>query len=252
MTFGRPQTIGDQLFAQVEAMLASGVTPSPFELRRLKVEADRLQRADSAVASIVKSAIAAFEWNFDEVRRWAKNAIALRNTPAILVNCGINFRVANLLPECLNCIDRGLQMAPSDPTIVLPAINALKLAGRWSDIPGYLRNLQSSGEDALRTLHDAERIIKSLEIINISEIELQQQVLIAFEIAKQHQVRIHRAQFETHTDPEIGQQLVVGLVFAGDVHTELKLESLLAHALMDRPGWNPMLLSVEFEHENGV
>ena len=70
MATGQPQTIGGKLFTEVTDLFDAETPISAFVLARLKRDAEKLQAADAVEASVVKSAIAAYEWKYDEADRW--------------------------------------------------------------------------------------------------------------------------------------------------------------------------------------
>ena len=60
----QPLTIGSNLLTEIEQFGLTDELPSPFELMRLKRDADKLLKISAVESYVVKAGIAALEWVF--------------------------------------------------------------------------------------------------------------------------------------------------------------------------------------------
>lgn len=249
MVSAQPQTIGGALFGEVTALFDSGTRATVFELKRLWNDADKLQKVDASEASVVKSALAAYEWNAVESRRWLNNAISLRKSAITYLNAAATMRVLNDFGGARDYARLAANLAPNDAEVVFQAVGCFVGSGRLSEAYELALPFKGRSETLTTSCTEIEDLQRKLSEIGVSEAEVSREIDIASMIAISNKVRIHDSQFRWAVDTDGSKCLYIPMLFFGSIDSELKLEQELAVALLEEDGWNPMKLSVEFTHQ---
>lgn len=252
MTFGRPKTIGSELITHVENLFEDQV-PNRFELRRLKAEAEKLAHVDAYEASIIKSALAALEWEKERAGYWVRNSCSLRHDAKTHLNAAIAFRYLNDLDQGLKYVEIALTLAPQDSFIALQSAELMMLAGRISIAREILVNLKEHNGEVISLIDYTDYLLKALHRTKVSELQLQNEIRIATQVAAARHIRILSLGHFVCEDPGGDINYLVSVFFRGNIDDEISLEFALAEILVADENWNPLKLSVEFtyrENEN--
>ncbi|MGX5661572.1 hypothetical protein [Diaphorobacter nitroreducens] len=246
MTNARPQTIGNELFAKVEALLLLEGEPSAFELRALRVQADKLAEASAVDASIVKSGLAAYEWADGDVAYWINNALKLEKSPTTFLNAAVTCRLINDFAKSIEYTRAACEHGLLGPNLAMHASDSFVMTGCFSEAIAVLKACQH--EAVQNSLTGIEKRLRGLISSGFTENDLQKEVLAAAHVARLHKKRIVAIGHGHSIDREDGHIFRAEIKFRGDFSDEMRLEASLAQALCDMPHWNPVKLSVEFSH----
>ncbi len=97
-------------------------------------------------------------------------------------------------------------------------------------------------------LRESQLMLDALGGLELTEENQQSEISAAVELARINKVRIREIRQSIFTDPELGMQIVVELLFKGTIDDELLLEEQLASKLVALSHWDPSKLSVEFSY----
>lgn len=246
MIVARPQTIGSELFAQVEALLLMDGEPGSFQIRSLRAQADKLAAASAVEASIVKSGLAAYEWDEAGVAYWIRNSIALDKGASTYLNSAVTCRLVNDFEKSVEYTKAAIANGSYGLDIAIHASDSLVMSGYFSEAIEMLRACRH--EAAQEHLSFAESQLNGLTAAGFTEVDLQTEVLAATRVARAHKKRIVAIGHRQSIDRDDGPIFRVAIQFKGDFRDEMKLETELAHLLCEMPHWDPVKLSVEFSH----
>lgn len=246
MTVARPQTIGSELFARVEALLLLEGEPSPFQIRALRAQADKLAAASAVESSIVKSGLAAYEWDEQGVAYWIRNALALEKGAWTYLNAAVTSRLINDFTTSVEYTRAACESGVYSPDIAIHVSDSFVMSGCLSEAIEVLRSCQH--EDAQKYLISVKKRLQGLVASGVTEEDLQKEVLAASKVARNFKKRIVSIGHRHTVDREDGPIFQAAIQFKGDFRDEMMLEAELAKVLCDMPHWNPVKLSVEFSH----
>lgn len=248
MANGQPQTIGAELFAQVASLFVDSTPASAFLLARLKREAEKLQGADAVEASVVKSAIAAYEWRDDDAHYWVKNFLSLRKSAASYQNASVTMRALNDFKSAGEYSLLASEFAHGDPGLAIKSVNALLIAGSFSEAHKIALSFRESNSELATACSEIEKLQQELGAIGISEERILAEMEMAAAVATANKVRIHSVEHLVSRDPDGGSSIYIPLNFFGDISTELDLEADFSAKLASDAQWDPVKLSIEFAH----
>lgn len=249
MATGQPRTIGGKLFTEVTDLFDAETPISAFVLARLKRDAEKLQAADAVEASVVKSAIAAYEWKYDEADRWVKNSIALRQSAVNYQNAAVTMRALNDFKRARDYSLLAVDCAPQDTEVILKAVNSLILAGRFSDAYKLAVPVRLLSENLDGVCNEIEALHQTMAELDLTEERITSEMEVACDVATKNRVRISSVEHFVSNDPDGGNSIYIPLKFIGDIGIELKLEEELSSRLVQDERWNPLKLSIEFCYE---
>lgn len=248
MTFGRPQTIGSELLDEMEALFADESKGNRFVIQKIRSDADKLAKVDAVVASIVKSSVAAFEWDISQVNYWVNNALSLSRSVATLTNAGITYRFINDFPKMFAYAEDCLKLAPKDPKVLEVALDSAMSSGFIASSIKILDSIDIQTEALQSRARNAVKVSSWLANCGILESQLQAEVAIALQVATENRVRIQSVSHVLSHDPDGRVFYSIPLSFYGTLDDEWRLESALAERLAERSDWRPHIMSVEFKH----
>lgn len=246
MTIARPQTIGSDLFAKVEALLLQEGEPSVFVLRALRAQADKLAEASAVDASIARSGISAYEWDEEKAAYWINNALALEKSPETYINASVTSRLINNFELSVEYARKACEVDARRSDIAMYACDSFHINGYFSEAIDVLKSFQH--EAAKTRLGNVEDRLRGLSEAGFTEQDLQKELHSAARVARLNRKRIVAIGHSFFIDPEEGPVFRTEIKFKGDFHDEMKLEAEFARMLCDMPHWNPVKLSVEFSH----
>lgn len=249
MATGQPQSIGEALFKQVTGLFEDSAPVSAFLLMKLKNDADKLQKVDAVEASVVKSAIAAYEWQYEEANYWVRNSVALRKSAVNYQNAAVTMRALNDFKNAHKYSLLAAECAPNDPELVIYCVTSMLLAGNFSGAHKIASPFRENNAELSVICHEIEQLQQAIKEIGISEGRILMEMEMACAIATANKVRINSAEHLISTDPDGGKSIYVPLKFFGDLNTELRLEAGFSAELASDEHWDPLKLSIEFAHE---
>jgi hypothetical protein len=222
--------------------------PTPFDIRRLEADAAKLENSDRSEASTVRAAIAALRWDVSDARRWSEKACLSDGSATTRINASVTFRFLNQLEIASEYALQAYRLAPLDVEVAQHTVGMLSSAGRLREaLECFTDYLAKVGSGASWDL-DVAQLVSVLDASNISEAQLRSEVMAAMGILTDARIRYSNVQYEVATEPDGGYAIAAKVQFVGDIDTEIRLESALAHKLADMPEWDPTRLSVEFEY----
>jgi hypothetical protein len=246
MFYAKPATAGAEVFDRLYLFMKTGATP--FDIRRLEHDAQKLEHADLAQAYTVRAAIAALQWNIDDARYWTEKACIASASVTVRRNASVTFRHLNQCGTSGEYAVQALKLSPLNREDVEQAVGMLACAGRLSEALEIDREYRQRvpAEPPLRL--DTEQLTGILDELKLPERQLQLELQAAMDVLTKERMRHKGVVFESSTEPDGGAMFTARVQFCGDIDTEMKLESRLAHLLADMSSWDPSRLSVEFEY----
>jgi hypothetical protein len=248
MTFHVPQTVADNLFEDIEQWIDLDETPDELSLQKLERLASALAKVEPALASIAKSAIAVIRWDFEQADRWAKNAMLLDSSPIILLNVALTYKLLNRLDLAADVGRVLYSKAPKDADVVNAALGYLTWGGHLHDVNRICAEAQGNGVALLADNEDMTAYTDCMGELGISTERLIFEVNAAYQVLAENKKRVRGVKFEEFVDHDSNSSLVLMFGFNGDIGDEMRLESELAKKLVEVDGWNPEILSTEFEY----
>ena len=247
MFHAKPATAGADAFDRLHMFMQT--QPTAFDLRRLEADAQKLENADRAEAFTVRAAIAALRWDVVDARFWSEKACLSDASSTTRMNASVTFRYLNELDLATDYALEALRLAPLDVDAAQHAVGLLMVSGRLNEaMQNFIEHHRKAGSEA--TLDPAvHAVARLLEAAGIGEEQLRAEINAGMRVLSAAKIRHRCVQYEVSAEPDGGAVAAVKIQFVGDLETEIRLESELAHKLADMPSWNPAKLSVEFEYE---
>lgn len=229
----------------LERLYLRDAPPDPFTSRALAKQADALQVVDAPEASVAKAALAALNWDADGVNYWVDNALALDSSVHTLTNSAVSVRYANLFHREASLLAQAARLAPVDPIVMTAYLDALLYCGQLETAAQVYRAAIALGTDIDAHVRDTSLFHAGVSDLGIAPERLAFEVDAAVEILTSSRRRVRELYAEVDRDQDGGRTLVLRFAFHGDLADELRLEAALAELLAERPGWNPVKLSIE-------
>lgn len=246
MFHAKPATAGADVLERLHMFMWT--PPTEFDLRRLELDALRLEKADPSEAYTVRAAIGAIRWDVEAARKWSEKACVVDGSTITRVNASITFRFLNEVDLSAAYALNAFRNAPLDQTIATHCAAALTFAGRLSEAHEVFMDHHRRAGTTGQMAPDVTSVIRVLDACGSSENQLRAEVRAAMRLLSEEQIRHHKVEYEEVVEPDGGRALAVRIQYYGDIESELRLESKLAHRLVEMPNWNPAALSVEFAY----
>lgn len=241
-------TKANSLLEKLESFMSFGREPQPLEIRRLERESDDLARIDAASAFIVKAGIAAIRWDVAQLEYYVKSALALERSPALLLNASLTYKFVNDLDSAAVLALDAARMAPNDAVFVRQAVSYVSSAGQISAAVNMLTERAGMGLNLEEVTEPYLVLGQAIESLKIDPARLHFELKSAFEILSADRRRCIDVLWEVNEGSDGVHGVVASIIFIGGIADELRLEAVLAEALIAEPGWDPDRISVEFEY----
>lgn len=250
MSPAAPVTIAENLLGRIELLFGSDDEPSEFVKRQLLRDADALSRADPAVSSMVKAAIAAFAWDLPQVQRWLNNAMQLSGSVSTRVNAALTYKFLNRFDLASDISVATLRAAALDKEVVNRTLSYLTWSGQLERAAIVYRDALASKVHLADDGINPELYLQAMQRVGVSQQRLIFELAAACDVLTRSNKRARFLTTDIEVDPESGEESVLfGLGFWGSLDDEMRLEAQLAQVFADEPGWNPSALSVELQFE---
>ncbi|WP_447916183.1 hypothetical protein [Delftia acidovorans] len=245
------QTIRNELLGQVSDYLLKNTDVDVFTMKSLKRSADKLAAIDAIQGSLVKSAIAALEWNVEDAVYWAKNVVALSDTADSYYNAAVTLRAVNDY-ENAAVFARGIfERAPHNSDFAYASAEMQESAGFINDAHKIFESIKDSSEKAQKDFVISSHRLKAMKDLAVTEERVRVDLKMACVLAYEKRVRINSIAHCYEFDPDGSSGCYFVLVkIPGNIEKVLNLEEALAIQLCEQPDWNPSRLSIEFTTEN--
>ena len=226
----QPLTIGSNLLTAIEQLGFTDDLPAPFELARLKREADKLLKVNAQEAYVVQAGLAALEWDADAVLDNTSKALHLGATVATYLNCALSLRLVGNTAGAAQLATEAVQRYPTNMDVQKIAVDLLVSAGRLREAAKICQDMVD------RSLPHTDFVDGTLFSV---------QAGLARDVLTGHRRRTHGYTVGMSTDPDGSEMLVFSVQFTGTPLDEMHLESELASKLADLPDWDPCVFVVE-------
>lgn len=241
-------TKANHLLEEVQLLVDQPENVTPFGLRRLDREADKLAEVDAAMAYTIKAAISALEWDADSVRRWTNAALGLDRTYGSLVNAAINLRLIGDISASADLALEALTLAKDDADAAESVCSALMWDARFEEVLSISRRFKESNDSLSTIAEEAAKAIEKLARLKISQQKIRRYIKTGLEVAMESRMQVKAVENYAIHDIEDGDRFVVSIQFAGDIRNEIEMDNAIVEKFLDDPSWDPMRLSVEFKY----
>lgn len=241
----QPLTIGSNLLTEIEQFGLTDELPSPFELMRLKRDADKLLKISAVESYVVKAGIAALEWDAAAVLDNASKALWLGSDVTTYLNCAHSLRFVGNFAGAADLMVEAAQRYPMSSDVLKFAVDLLVSAGR---LRVAAKMCQDFVDRSLPLADFAESTIllaAKAEELGVTDEMMVAQAGFAFDVLTQHRRRMREYILVVSSDPDGSDVMVCRVQFIGSAIDEMRLESELACKLADLPDWNPCLFAME-------
>lgn len=248
MTYAAPQTIENDLLRYITTASKHDAGFSDFERRRLMRGADQLARVDPCAAFMTRAAIAAIDWELQDVQLNTQKSLYLDRSARNLVNASLTYRLVNQIDMAAQLGVEALEANPMDEEVRERALTYLTWSGRW----GHALTLRKRAQEhhwPLEPAHiDYSVFLQALQHRGVPQARLESELAAAYEVLRTNRRRVQSMGFELVVSEDGQESVLIELSFIGDMDDELRMESQLAQVFVDQPGWNPGALSVELRY----
>lgn len=245
MYIAKPLTIGSNLLLEIQRFGLIDESPSPFELRRLKRDAEKLLQVSALESYVVQAAISALTWDAEAVDLNSAKALRLGSDAVTLYNCALSKRFVGDISGAADLMAEAAQRHPLDLDLIESAVDLLVSAGRLSIAAkicqGSIRRLLPVPAYAESTILLAEKSEK----LGVTDEMMTEQAEFAFDVLAKHQRRMRAYDLRVSRDPDGTEVLVCTVKFSGTAVDEMRMESELAAKLSDLSDWDPCVFAME-------
>lgn len=241
----QPLTIGSNLLTAIEQLGFTDDLPAPFELARLKREADKLLKVNAQEAYVVQAGLAALEWDADAVLDNTSKALRLGATVATYLNCALSLRLVGNTAGAAQLATEAVQRYPTNMDVQKIAVDLLVSAGRLREAAKICQDMVDRSLPHTDFVDGTLFLAAQADKLGVTDETMSVQAGLARDVLTGHRRRTHGYTVGMSTDPDGSEMLVFSVQFTGTPLDEMHLESELASKLADLPDWDPCVFVME-------
>lgn len=226
--------------------MVRGGSRDAFTIKRLERGADKLASVDVVTSSILRSALTALEWEFDETQYWIQNALKNDRSSLTLLNSAISNTLLSQFDNVVELSAESIRLSPKNTHDVKQAASHLANRGYFLESIMALEALDANDEESSELLENVKTVASYLDIAEVAQERVVDEMRKAYAVAFSQKKRISAC------IPSVDEDscLVIKLAFEGGLDDEFALERSFAEVLSNDPIWDPLKLSVEFAYTN--
>jgi tetratricopeptide (TPR) repeat protein len=249
MNFVLRQTIAHDLLAEISGLLQSAEVLDMHVRQSVLQKASKLETQDAAASSLVKAAVYAIDWDFEQADYWMKNSLKLEQSAFNHLNAALTYKILGRVDLAAESAKRAYDLAPTDIEVVENAVEFLTWYGNFAGANAiYLHALDKGIWRSAHLDYDFGPHLSYMSDAGLTEEQIRFEVQAAHTVLAKNKRRFVGGQVELFVDHEQDATLSIRVEFIGDIQEQIRFESELAVVFSDYQNWNPNKLSTEISY----